>query len=327
MQFRCLSIFSLLVLSAKATVTIDYVTVGNRGNAADATGYGAVGYDYRISRNETTIGQYAEFLNAVASTDTYNLYNAGMNSSLVNGISRSGSSGSYSYTVAAGSANRPIAFVNFFDAARFCNWLHNGQPTGGQTASTTEDGSYTLNGTNFGWFTRNAAAKVWIPSESEWYKAAYYDPNKGGIGIGGYWSYPTSSDSLAGNSIGVAHSANYYDGDYVQSGNSGVPGIHATTDGGAYGANSASPYGTNDQGGNVWEFWESDQSGGQPGLRGGSFAPSDTFLASSFQAPGGENAEANNIGFRVASVAPVPEASTALLGLLGLFSFLRRKRC
>ena len=46
--------------------------VGNAGNAADpATGYGAVGYAYRIAKNETTIGQYAEFLNAVAKTDTY----------------------------------------------------------------------------------------------------------------------------------------------------------------------------------------------------------------------------------------------------------------
>lgn len=305
-----------LIASASASVTIDWVTVGNAGNAADVTSYGAVAYDYRISRNETTIEQYAAFLNSVATTDTYGLYNTGMASSLVNGISRSGSPGSYIYTIAPGSANRPIAFVNWYDAARFCNWLHNGQPTGLQTTSTTEDGAYTLNGATFGWFTRNAAASVWIPNESEWYKAAYYDPNKGGAGVAGYWSYPTLSDFLSGNTIGTPNSANYFDGDYTQSGDSLLPTSHATTDGGAYGANSASFYGTNDQGGNVWEFWDSDQTGGQPGLRGGSFAPNDTFLASSFRSAGGETAEANNLGFRVASLAAVPEPNALILSML-----------
>ena len=55
-----------------AVVNIDYVTVGNSGNAADpATGslYGAVAYEYKIARNETTLSQYAEFLNATAATD------------------------------------------------------------------------------------------------------------------------------------------------------------------------------------------------------------------------------------------------------------------
>ena len=81
----------------------------------------------------------------------------------------------------AGSGNKPITFVSWFDAARFCNWLHNGQPSGAQNAATTEDGAYTLNGATSGVaISKNATAKVWIPSENEWYKAAYYDPTKGG---------------------------------------------------------------------------------------------------------------------------------------------------
>ena len=44
------------------------------------------------------------------------------------GIARSGSSGSYAYSV-IGSPNQPIAYVSWGDAARFANWLTNGQPT------------------------------------------------------------------------------------------------------------------------------------------------------------------------------------------------------
>ena len=42
---------------------------------------------------------------------------------------------------------------------------------------------------------RHKDAKYFLPSEDEWYKAAYYDPNKGGAGVGGYWDYATGSDS------------------------------------------------------------------------------------------------------------------------------------
>ncbi|MEO5915448.1 MAG: hypothetical protein ABIS50_14535 [Luteolibacter sp.] len=58
-----------LFTPAFAVVNIDYVTVGNPGNVADSTGYGAVGYEYQISKNETTISQYTAFLNAAATTD------------------------------------------------------------------------------------------------------------------------------------------------------------------------------------------------------------------------------------------------------------------
>ena len=63
------------------------------------------------------------------------------------------------------------SFTSFWDAARFTNWLHNGQPTGPQGPGTTEDGAYHDVGdqTLFG---RNAGAKFFIPTEDEWYKAA-----------------------------------------------------------------------------------------------------------------------------------------------------------
>lgn len=43
---------------------------------------------------------------------------------------------------------------------------------------------------------KTAAARYWIPTENEWYKAAYYDPAKGGVGSPGYWNYPTRSDTV-----------------------------------------------------------------------------------------------------------------------------------
>src|SRR5689334_16456529 len=94
----------------------------------------------------------------------------------VAGISRSGSPGSYTYAV-IGSANHPAAYVDFGKAARFVNWLHNGQPTGAEGPGTTETGPYFLNGqidnAYYTGVTRNPGATWAIPSDNEWYKAAY----------------------------------------------------------------------------------------------------------------------------------------------------------
>jgi hypothetical protein len=59
-----------------------------------------VAYDYQIGEYDVKIGQYTAFLNAVAATDTSSLYNASMGTDRnVAGISRGGSSGSYTYSV------------------------------------------------------------------------------------------------------------------------------------------------------------------------------------------------------------------------------------
>ena len=132
------SILSLTLnfaVTAKAVV-IDWVTVGNPGNAPDtsndATGFGSVGYSYQIGKYEVTAGQYTEFLNAVAKDDPNGLYNTNMGEhrSARRNIQRTGSSPNYSYSVDADWANRPVNYVSFWDAARFANWLHNSQPTG-----------------------------------------------------------------------------------------------------------------------------------------------------------------------------------------------------
>ena len=68
----------LLAAGAAQAAIIDTVPVGNPGNAADTTGYGSVAYTYNIGKYDVTAGQYTAFLNAVAATDTYGLYNTSM---------------------------------------------------------------------------------------------------------------------------------------------------------------------------------------------------------------------------------------------------------
>jgi hypothetical protein len=127
---------AVLITSASASVTMDWVTVGNPGNAADPlTGYGSVAYEYKIGKYEVTNAQYGAFLNAKAATDSYSLYNSSMSSY---GITQSGSSGSYTYSVTTALANRPVVYVSWFDAARMANWMMNGQGSG-----STETGAYT----------------------------------------------------------------------------------------------------------------------------------------------------------------------------------------
>lgn len=186
--FRIASLFNPLNLSY-------FVVVGDANNSSDTTTYGGVIYTYQIGAYEVTNAEYVEFLNAVASTDSYSLYNTNMGSNVRGGINRSGSSGSYSYSVKTNMGNKPVMYVSWFDCARYCNWLHNGKPTGFQNNSTTEDGAYALNGATTGnAVVKNSGANYSIPTENEWYKAAYYTPNKNGSGPG-YWLYATQSDS------------------------------------------------------------------------------------------------------------------------------------
>jgi hypothetical protein len=172
--------------------------------------------------------------------------------------------------VAADWANRPVNYVSFWSAARFANWLNNGQPTGPQGPGTTEGGAYhdVGNQTLFG---RNAGAKFFIPTENEWYKAAYHKND--GV-TGNYWDYPTASDYVPGNTLpDPGKHANFYGKlgeDCVGNCSYTIGDPYYLTNVGEF-ANSPSPYGTFDQGGNVWEWNETKVSSSTRGLRGGSF--------------------------------------------------------
>ena len=108
--------------------------MGNAGNAADTTGYGSVAYSYNIGKYEVTAGQYTAFLNAVAATDTYGLYNTSMSTDTTTAARFSGRALRAVTPTACRPtyANRPVNYVSFGDAMRFANWLQNGQPTGAE---------------------------------------------------------------------------------------------------------------------------------------------------------------------------------------------------
>ena len=344
----CLAALACLLAApvGAAPITYEMVTVGNAGNANDTSGYGAVGYSYQIGKYDVTIGQYTAFLNAVAVTDTYSLYHSLMGTVLnIAGISRTGGSGSYTYSV-LGSANRPITHVSWFDSARFANWMANGQPSGAQTSTTTENGAYNVNGATSG----NAVAKnatnpntgaaptFFIPNENEWFKAAYYSPNYGGVGIPGYYAYATQSNTAPGNVVGSAtNQANYALGEVFSVTQSATydGSQNYLTDVGAF-TSSGSFYGTFDQSGNVSQWNDLDglaPSGSSRGLRGGfwgNFGPIGVSSSGSFLAD--PSYYGANVGFRLASpVSAVPEIDpnglSAALGLIvGGLGLLERRR-
>jgi formylglycine-generating enzyme len=316
-------------LHAQPLVNIETVMVGDPGNAADTTGYGAVADVFAMGKYEVTIEQYTAFLNAVAATDPYSLYNPRMATDLnIAGITQNGSSGGFSYSV-IGSGNRPITYVSWFDAARFANWMHNGATSG----ASTETGAYTLDGAMSGIITVNPGAKWRLPSEDQWYKAAYY---KGGGTNAGYWLYPTESNTAPGNMIGGAtNQLNYLDNSARGKMIEGPPstsveipvpiliaGIFSVTQSDTYSAtqnyltdvgvfsNSASAYDTFDQGGNVVEWNDAvidarsllfPSAGVHRGLRGGSWI---IFFLESLLSGGRDrttpSGEHSYVGFRVA---------------------------
>ena len=296
------------LLSAPASsVVIDWVSVGDAGNACDVQSqgcFGAVAESYQISETEVTNAQYAEFLNAVAATDTYALYNTFTGAD--GGITRTGSSGSYSYSAIGGRESLPVNFVSFFDTLRFANWLHNGQGAG-----STETGAYTLNGSDPLGVTRNGDAMIFLPSEDEWYKAAYFDGAS-------FLGYPAGTDTqtVCAAAGATANTANCL---FV---------VGGVTDVGSY-TGSFSPYGTFDQGGNVVEWNETIISASNRGLRGGSWIGNVGDLAASFQVDVNPTIETIDVGFRVASIPePVPEPGMGLqLSLGALVLAVWRRRC
>lgn len=338
-MFRLISCLAVVVVVLASTaqavatpaVVIETVPVGDPNNTADTefmndgtTGYGRVDYRYRIGKYEVTNAQYCEFLNAVADADPNGLYNERMGGGWndMGGISRIGDAGSYTYSVRTNRGDRPVNYVSWYDTLRFANWLHNGQFTGAQDDSTTEDGAYDMSlGSSV---VRKPGAQVFLPSEDEWYKVAYY---KGGGTNAGYWDYPTQSDvwpnaeAPAGTDM-TNGSANYRFGEYVDR-------TYYTTEVGAYTAKpSDSAYGTYDQGGNLREWNEADifGNGSYRGLRGGCFESSYISVRARYRGDNYPTDESAGRGFRVASI-PEPGSITLLLfAALGLLACGWRRR-
>jgi len=209
--------------------TIDFVGIGNPGNSNDRTGYGGVPYAYRM-------GKYTISQNQIDAATRNGLQNV---------------------TAGAWSGDKPAAYINWYEAAAYVNWLNTSQgyqpaynltwtngawsmPLWPTTPDSNGNVAWTNGGTNL---YRNANCVYFLPSENEWYKAAYYDPAKNG-GAGGYWQYPTGSDSAptavgSGTNSGTAVYSQPWDNDPAS----------------VLQAGGLSPYGTMGQGGNVYQ-WE-----------------------------------------------------------------------
>ena len=309
---------------ASAFITMDWSTVGNAGNAADpTTGFGSVAYEYRIGTYEVTNSQYAAFLNAVAASDPNGLYNTSMGTNARGGITRSGSDGSYTYSVKANMGDKPVNYVSWYDAARMSNWMTNGQGSGG-----TEFGVYTFDGvTSISGITRDLSNpnQVFIPTEDEWYKAAYHQPAAQGGDADDYWLYATQSNSVptvatatsTGDVANPGQSVVNYQSGAVWNGQNG----NVTTVGSA---GNTSFYGAFDMNGNVWE-WNETLIGSSRGLRGGSFNVGfEGVLRSSNRNFSFPTSESNDFGFRLASPVPTP-GSVAMLAV-GAPLLARRRR-
>jgi len=278
-RFLLLAILAAHLLYASpapAATTFDWGTVGNAGNAADPqTGRGAVSYEYRIATTEVTNAQYTAFLNAVDPTgaDPRGLYRDGFmdNNFGGGGIFNTGTMNGARYSVTPGFENLPTSYIDFFMAVRFANWMHNGQHGG-----NTETGAYTLLGgtpipSNTPTVVRNPGARYFLPSQDEWYKAAYHNASAGTSGV--YFDYATGTNTIpfsdnpgSLNTPNNSNVANFFRGDgtgntpgyndgYAVSGSVSSPvagGAIPYTNVGAY-TLAASPYGTFDQNGNVRE--------------------------------------------------------------------------
>jgi formylglycine-generating enzyme required for sulfatase activity len=173
---------------------------------------GGVNYPYGIGQLEVTVKQWVTFLNAAEPTgrDPHQLYSANESSSAwpkygqINFQARAKRGAHYSVASAAW-ADKPYGFANFLRAARFDNALYNGRLLSKHTSASgpfryvtyrvalsgqTERGMYNMAARRDG-PTRSHATGFVIPSQNEWIKAAYYDPNGGGTDS--YWKYPTNA--------------------------------------------------------------------------------------------------------------------------------------
>jgi sulfatase modifying factor 1 len=209
------SIGSLTLLSGTALAQvdpnsgIDFVTIGAVGNApftssvGNTSGYGQVNYEYKIGRFEVNTAQWVEFMNAALDRPTTDrIPHVLFPSQWQAGTTTPNNAGGRRYTSTPQTEMMPVGGVDWRTCAIYCNWLHNGKSL---DRSAFLSGAYDVS--TFGWepngngftdqITRSPGAQYWIPSQSEWMKAAHYDPNKQNTDgtLGGWWQYSNGSDT------------------------------------------------------------------------------------------------------------------------------------
>ena len=292
---------------------MDFVSIGNPGNAADTTGVpnpaGRVDRTYDINTYEVSR----------AMVTAYNA-NSGVVGITLQDMSASGSNNG------GNGVDRPATGISWNEAARFVNWLN----TQKGFAPAYKYANSTI-GTNLTPWTvadtldydatnpyRSKRANFFLPSFNEWYKAAYYSPG------GTYFDYANGSNTApsavtSGNLTNTAV--------YGQSTAQGPADVKK--------AGGLSPYGVMGLGGNVFEWEESsadlsNSAGGSVrGFRGGNWLGDSSMLSSSSRLSGATDFEDNEVGFRVASYnsdAVVPEPSMMVIGMVFGLGGLAAKR-
>ena len=275
--------------------TIDFVTIGDSHNPADTTGKpnpaGSVDYAYRIGNYEVSRDMVTK-ANAEGNLGV-GLYGFGRD--IIGGFRPA----------------MPAGDTIFNEVARFANWLNTSQgfPAAYNFSTQPGDDSYNANENLIDWQisdpgfdpsnpVRNSLAHYFLPSEDEWYKAAYYDPGAND-GMGGYWDYATASDLeptpvASGTSVGTAV--------YLQPLEQGPADVTQ--------AGGLSPYGVMGMGGNINEWTESLQVFPAWRIsRGGGHTSSASGISSSVALQEPSNGSGNKnfaTGFRVASIASLP---------------------
>ena len=283
------------------TFNIEFVAIGNPGNLPDTTGNpnpaGTVLDPYRIGKFEISEQM----------------------------IAKANDEGGLGITKDTRGPDKPATSVSWNEAARFVNWLNTstGSTPAYKFADQPGEVGYSADahielwtpsdaGYNPSNLYRNSLARYVLPSAHEWYKAAYYDPSANGGG--GYWNYPTGSDTVP---TAVASGTAADTAVYGQSEATGPADITL--------AGGLSPYGTMGQGGNVFEWEETDfdlvndSSSSARGRRGGEWGGSFGFLSSSNRGSGSPAGVSSVIGFRVASI---PEPSTLAMAAIAIVAVL-----
>lgn len=148
--------------------------------------------------------------------------------------------------------------------------------------------------------------KYYIPTENEWYKAAFYDASLNN-GSGGYWKYATKNNNqpapVSANAVGDGLSGPF--GNFANYNNqatwNNVAGNITTV-----GTNgSSSYYGTFDQNGNVYEWTDTIIGSEERIVRGGASNSVGSTLVSSFRSSTLSTTSNSSLGFRIATQAQV----------------------
>ena len=179
---------------------IEFSVVGMPGNApydGGSTGVnagaGSVNHEFAIARTQVTNAQWVEFANA------YRPYIKGDPDfrGIAEGILVRYDAGEDRYFALPGT-EQVAATMSWRMAARYVNWLHNDKRTDAaafasgayDTTTFTPDAGSPFNDQ----LERSPGARFFLPTRDEWVKAAFFDPNRDGMGAAGYWTYPNRTD-------------------------------------------------------------------------------------------------------------------------------------